>query len=301
MASPSDNSAPTAPGPAAAPRVDAAVHVWSADPAAYPWSPLDGVELPAAGAEAEQLLETLGSWDFDAAVCVQPRVYGHDHAYLEAALAANPGRVAGVCLIDPGAADAVARLERHVREGGMRGVRVIALGEDDRTWLAGETGDTIWEACAELGVPVSVLVSPPGLGAVRAQAERSPATTTVIDHLGLVTPDLGAEALRALLGCAEAPNLWVKVSALNALSAEPWPYSDLEPLVRAAVDAFGPERIVFGTDWPYALDHGPWQDQRLALAEAWGLDGAGYDGLFGVNAARLWKLEPAAAAKGELL
>lgn len=273
-----------------APRVDAATHVWSADPRAFPWAPIDGVELPDAGAEADTLLETLETWDFDSAVCVQPRVYGFDHAYLEASLARHPGRLAGVFLLDPLDPDAVSRLQCHVTDGGCSGVRLIALAEEPPPWLDGPPGDPIWEAAAALDVPVSLLVSPGCLDAVARRAGRSPQTTIVIDHLGLVGAGSGAGPRASLLRCAAPANVSVKVSALGELSAEPWPHMDLEPLVREVLAAFGPDRVVFGTDWPYALEHGPWQDQRLAIAEGWDLGGADVDGLFGANAANLWKL-----------
>lgn len=289
-------TATSLPTDAAAPLIDGAAHIWSADPAAYPWSPLDGVEPPSAGAEDGALLSTLGAAGFAAAVCVQPRVYGSDHTYLLAALDRHPDRIAGVCLLDPDSAQPAASLEEHVLGGACAGARLVAIDRGDSSWLDGPAGDPVWDAAATLAVPVSVLVAPHQLTAVLARARRSPAVTVVIDHLGLIMPAQADRYLGDLLACAAAANVVVKVSALNELSAETWPHLDLEPVVRAVVAEFGPDRIVFGTDWPHALDHGPWGDQLRALGE-WGFAAEGHAGLFGANAARLWKLGSAGSAR----
>ena len=279
-------------------RVDAATHVWGDGSAPFPWSPWDGVPLPDTPAPPSALLNSLSEHSFDAAVCVQPRVYGYDHGYLRAVLQAHPGRITGVGLVDPGSEGAVSALERHVREG-FSGVRFITADRPVPSWLARREGDPVWDAAVACGIPVSVLVAPSHLQDLALRARRSPDTVIVIDHLGLVSAGAAPEFGRELLRCAIADNVHVKISALGALSSAPWPYLDLEEFVREIMSAFGPHRVVFGTDWPHNLDHGPW-DADVRAIEAWSLD-TQVDALLGGNAARLWRLRSPAcrAATGE--
>ena len=167
-------------------RLDGAVHVWSDDLLSYPWSPHDQHELPAIAGSAELLMSTLGSNGFDGAICVQPRVYGYDHGYLIAAIKKFPGKLAGICLVNPvrpGGQDELANL---VENHGISGVRLLPLAHVNPCWFVDESGDHIWSAAGVLGIPVSVLVHPTQLEAVKLRARQFPSVSIVIDHLGLI-------------------------------------------------------------------------------------------------------------------
>ena len=70
------------------------------------------------------------------------------------------------------------------------------------------------------------------------------------DDAQLVREALLAGSARALLGLARHPQVYVKASAFFRVSAEAYPYADAQRCVRALVDAFGAERVMFGSDWP---------------------------------------------------
>ncbi len=269
------------------PRIDAAVHVWSDDRIAFPFAPLDGHELPTMAGSAEHLFATLDPTGWDAAVAVQPRVYGYDHGYLHQSVAAYPGRLAGVVLVNPTRAAGAQELRRHVQDHAMAGLRLLPAAAADPTWLAGQSGDPLWECAGELTVPVSVLAAPDQLRLVWERARRMPDVTVVLDHLGLVTEPDGAD-LDGLLAGADLPNVVVKVSGLTFLATQTSPDA-VATVARAAVTAFGLDRVVFGTDWPYALDDGPWQAGLEILRRALG-DDADDPRLLGGTAARLWGL-----------
>ena len=78
-----------------------------------------------------------------------------------------------------------------------------------------------------------------------------------------------------LRSAAEQPNVYAKISGLNTVapSAE-WSATDLEPAVRVAIDAFGPERLVCGSDWPVALLNGDylqvWRETTAAIEQVAG-------------------------------
>ena len=267
------------------PRIDGAVHIWSGDGVMYPWSPHDGHELPDPSGSAEELLATLDEQGFHGAVCVQPRVYGYDHAYLIDSVRANPGRLRGVCLVNPVRASGPRELTTLVSEHGMSGLRLLPLAHQDPAWFVDESGDPLWIAAQELGVPVSVLVRPDQISLVAIRALQFPSVNIVVDHLGS-SPSGSGESVEALTSLAVHPNVSVKISALGYFATS----TSEEGTVRAAVaarDAFGPDRVIFGTDWPYATEIGTWGDELILLRKALGTR-ADEPGLLGANAARLW-------------
>jgi len=269
-------------------RIDGAVHVWSKDAVAFPWAPHDGHELPQVDGDSTDLLDTLEAHGFQGAVCVQPRVYGYDHGYLVAALRSHPGRLAGVGLVNPVRASGPEELRHLVEDLGMAGVRLLPLAQRQPTWFTDTTGDALWAAARDLRIPVSVLVRPEQLDLVSSRARQFPELTVVIDHLGSLPTD-DTVPLRALTDLATHPNVVVKISALGFFATQ-CSAERLDDIALGARRAFGAERVVFGTDWPYALENGPWRGELNLLERALGAL-ADADGLLGANAARLWGLD----------
>jgi len=173
---------------------------------------------------------------------------------------------------------------------GFAGVRLIPLACDDASWLVSNESDPLCDAATALKVPIKVLARADQLGLVAGRAGRSSSATIVVDHLGLVDPAEPYAALQGLSECAQHENVTIMVSALGQLSHQVWPYHDVLNIVAPVLDLFGPERVVFGTDWPYCMESGPYVGDRRALTEGLELDLANNAGLFGENASRLWRL-----------
>jgi L-fuconolactonase len=100
---------------------------------------------------------------------------------------------------------------------------------------------------------ICVLISPAQLEESVDWIARHPASRIVIDHLA--RPDLSSDGpelvLDRLARLAEFPNVWVKLSALSELSQEPYPHRDTAVWTRRALAAFGPERLMWGSDFPF--------------------------------------------------
>lgn len=269
--------------------VDASVHVWDNDVARYPWSPLDGVDVPANAAPAAEMLADLGEAGVNAAVCVQPRSYGYDHTYLAAAIRDFPGRICGVCLVDSDNDNAPEKLTELVGAG-FAGLRIIAVagGKDG---LAGHAIHPLLQRAGELGTSVSLLVDPDRFESVGIVATGHPSVTFIVDHLGLCTPTSPPDRSAALIALARIPNVSVRVSALTALSETGYPFADLHSLVRSVYRAFGANRILWGTDYPYVLDSSSYR-QSLEAVEAHMpfIDPADLSAILGGNAARIYGL-----------
>lgn len=238
--------------------VDAHTHIWSPNPRAYPWAPHDQVPVSTERAGVEDLLNAFDRAGVAGGLCLQPRVYGYDHAYLTSALQAYPDRLAGVCTINPVRPSGPAELRCLVKEHRYRGLRLNPMADADPAWLDGPEGEPLWREAAELALVVSVLINPGQLPRLLAVARRFRELPIVVDHLGRCTPQTPSDQVKDLVQMAQLPNVSIKISALSTLSNEPYPYQDLHPLIEACYQSFGPERLLWGTDFPHILAAGPY-------------------------------------------
>ena len=168
---------------------------------------------------------------------------------------------AWVDLTDPHRARA--RLDRLGRRPKLRGIRHLIHEEDDPHWIL--RGDVL-ESIALLEdrdlVLELVCVYPRHLGDVPALAQRFPDLTIVIDHLGkppLLTARM-ADWTRLVQHAAAHGNVAAKISGLNTvLTSAGWTGSDMRDAVEVAVECFGPDRLMWGSDWPYSLLNGDYR------------------------------------------
>lgn len=152
------------------------------------------------------------------------------------------------------------RLEELSAQSKLRGFRHLIHDERDPHWILRDDVLEGLTALEEGGWMLELpCVFPRHLADVPELAARFPGMTLVIDHLG--KPPLGTAAMAAWadeLRAAAAPgNVAAKISGLNTMLADDgWRADDLREAVAVAVEAFGPERLVCGSDWPVALLNG---------------------------------------------
>ena len=231
--------------------VDSQVHVWAAHSDERPW-PADGFGRehgPVPLSEAV-LLERMEEAGVARAVLVPPSWEGDRNDLALAAASAHPDRFAVMGRIDLGDAANADRLASWRQQPGMLGLRLTFLTPEQRQWLVDGTSDWVWPAAQAAGLPIMVF-PPEQLAAIGRVAARHPGLKLVIDHLALSLERRGEaldSALDELLPLARHPNVAVKASALPAYSDESYPFHDLHGLVERVVDAFGPERVFWGTD-----------------------------------------------------
>jgi L-fuconolactonase len=262
--------------------VDAHVHVW--DPRAL--APDDPQGPPGT-------LDTLIScWDENgvaAGVAVQPSVHGSDHAYLLASLRQAPGRLAGVALAEPDDPRTLDVLAGVVAEPQVRGIRVPLIRAPDG-WL-GRVGEPVFELARAGSCTVCAFLRPDQLGQITPLVERFGDVPVAVDHLARLdlAVDGRDEAVKRLCELARFGNVHVKVSALPALADDPFPYRTLRPAIARVLDAFGPERLLFGSDYPPTLVQGDYglglEALQRALAGEWPET---RDAILGGNARRLF-------------
>ena len=233
----------------AVPLIDSHVHVWKHD-AAFPFA--EGAKPPAEDASAEMLLELMKANGVVRTVIVQVIHYRWDNRYLADVLRRYPGVFKGVCRVDPQSSAAPDELARLTEKEGFHGVRLSPGAGADGDWIRGPLMPALWGRCAELKVPMTLLIPGSRIADVEGLIKANPGLQVVIDHMADVSPTRPKE-LEMLVGLARFPRVFVKISHLWSLSKEAYPYADMVPQVKSLVSAFGVSRLMWGTDWPISL------------------------------------------------
>jgi len=259
------------------------------------------------------------------AVAVQARQSPEETAFLLALADAAPALLRGVVgWVDlrAGAASVAAALAATVPGGSaaagapahprLVAVRHIAEDESDAGWLARDDVAEGVAAVGAAGLAYDLLVRPPQLPAAIALAARLPAVRFVLDHIAkppikaAAAPGAGAEVAAAVAAWADGiralaalPNVWCKLSGLVTEAAwGAWQPSHFEAFLQVACDAFGPERLLIGSDWPVCLLAAPSHAAAMSVAENFvraRYDQRQVDAIFGGNCAAVYRLPPLAA------
>ncbi|MEU9572557.1 amidohydrolase family protein [Streptomyces massasporeus] len=172
-------------------------------------------------------------------------------------LAAEHDLIAGVVgwtdLTRPDVDDELARLRALPGGRYLKGIRHQVQGEPDPEWLLRPDVHRGLAAVADAGLVYDLVVLPHQLPACVGAAAALPGLTFVLDHLG--KPPVAAGALEpwasSLRALAALPNTVAKLSGL-VTEADPasWTVEDLRPCADVALEAFGPARLMYGSDWP---------------------------------------------------
>ena len=132
----------------------------------------------------------------------------------------------------------------------MKGFRISFRHSGTHSFLDDGTADWFWADCERYEIPVMIF-APFAVAAIGKIAQRHPGLRVIVDHMGLNVQWRGKDltpGVDVLLTFARLPNVAVKASCLPCYVAEKYPYPALHPQVRRVVDAFGPQRIMWGTD-----------------------------------------------------
>jgi predicted TIM-barrel fold metal-dependent hydrolase len=232
--------------------VDSQVHIWGAHTPERPW-PAGETHAPQRDIPlgAEELLRAMDGAGVARCILVPPSWEGDRNDLALAAAARYPERFAVMGRFpveDP--AQAV-RLAAWRQQPGMLGVRLTLHRSPWREWWEEGRLDGFWAQAERAGLPVMVY-APGRLKQFDAIAGRHRGLPLILDHLGLPLglQDAAAFAsLDELLALARHPNVAVKPSALPCYTRERYPFSGLHPYLRRVYDAFGPERMLWGSDY----------------------------------------------------
>lgn len=232
--------------------VDSQVHIWGADTPERPWPPgrASQAQRPVP-LGAEELLRAMDEAGVDRVVIVPPSWEGDRNDLALEAAGRYPARFAVMGRFPIEAPAEAGRLRTWRAQPGMLGVRLTFHRPPWSDWLEDGSVDWFWPAAERAGLPVMVFV--PGLvKQFDAIAGRHPGLRLILDHLALPIgrqDDAAFAGLEDILALARRANVAVKPSALPCYSSEPYPFRSLHRHIRRVYEAFGPRRMLWGTDY----------------------------------------------------
>lgn len=285
--------------------VDSHHHLWRPDPRRYPWLAGPGLAALNRPFGRADLAAAAAGTGIGAAVVVQAADEVTETVDLLALAGSAGGRgvrtgpgaprvvavVGWADLRDPGAPAWLDRLRAAPGGARLAGVRASLRGVPDPGWLAGPGPAAALRHLAARGLSLDLLAGPPALTAAGTAAAGHPGLRVILDHAG--HPPL---ADRTALGAwaasvrrfARHPNTAVKFSGVwTRAPGARWDPGDLRPVAETLLEAFGPGRVMFGSDWPVCLLSASYPEVVAAARAALGLAGADEQRVFGGNA-RAW-------------
>ena len=275
--------------------IDAHHHLWRYTPSDYPW--MDGDEKIVLRqdygvADLERLVRPLG---ISKTVVVQARQTLEETRWLLHLSRQSEIIAAVVGWLPLGKIDVEASLEEFSGEGLLKSIRHVVQDEPDPNFLdAPEFNDGV-SLLARHDLAYDILIYGRQLPMTIRFVDRHPEQRFVLNHLAKPVIDLqrfDADWGRDFRELARRENVVCKFSALTTEVISPeWSINALKPYWDVAVEAFGPERLMFGSDWPVSLlrtDYERWLKTVKMLASE--LSPSEQDSLFVETAKRAYRL-----------
>lgn len=273
-------------------RIDSHQHFWGYDPAQYPWIkpewPIRKSFLP------ETLAPELEACLIDGCVAVQARQTVDESAWLLELADQFPIIKGVVGWVDLRSPDVGAQLAKFAKHPKFVAVRHVVQDEPDNDFMLGADFQRGISRLREFDLKYDLLVFPRQLPAAIKLVAAHPNQPFVLDHIakppikeGVMDP--WRENIQRL---ANLPNVWCKVSALvTEADWRGWKPSDFRPYLDVVFDAFGADRLMYGSDWPVALLAGTYrQVYELARDYVRPLGEDAEAKFFGGNAAKFYHL-----------
>jgi predicted TIM-barrel fold metal-dependent hydrolase len=261
--------------------VDAQIHLWGTG------LPSNLSHWQVTHFTPEEAIPLMDEGGVDAAVIHPP---GWDPGSNEMAFKAvrdYPGRFAIMGSLPLEQPSSPGRIAGWRQQPGMLGLRYTFLHDPARRWLADGTIDWLWVEAEKAEVPIAMLATD-SLADIGHIAERHPRLRLTIDHLGgrggltTLKDHAAMTHMPQLLALSKYPNIAVKATGAPGYSAEAYPFPIMQTYLRRIYDAFGPQRMFWGTDiskmpctWKQCVtmftEELPWlseNDKRLVMGEA---------------------------------
>ena len=202
----------------------------------------------------EELSRQASSVGVNRVVLIQMSFYGYDNGFMLDAINKYPEKYRGVAVIDLNQEN-IAEVMRGLKQKGVRGFRIYPKDQPVERWLSFSGMRAMWTCAADENLAMCCLMDPDGIPELDRMCVEFPNTPVVIDHLcriGVTGPMLESD-VKALCALAKYPRISVKVSGFYALGLKTPPYLDLIPLIKRIIGAFGPERLMWGSDSPFQV------------------------------------------------
>jgi predicted TIM-barrel fold metal-dependent hydrolase len=222
---------------------DAQIHLWTLDQGPpHHWRRPFSIE---------HALQDMAEAGIDSAINHPPNWDPESIDYAVEAARLHPDRFATLGWFPLDDAADETRVDDLMEREGMRGLRfILALPELDERLRSGKL-DWLWSAANQRELAVGLFVLPAQLPAIGDIAARHPRMRILIDHLGVLPfakLPAAAEHFESLMDLARQPNVAVKATGVPSMATEDYPFADTHDLLRRTFDAFGAERMFWGSD-----------------------------------------------------
>ncbi len=276
-------------------RIDAHQHYWQPARGDYDWMP-KGDPVLDRDYRPDDLAAHLERHGIDATVLVQAAATVAETEYLLAIAETTPTVAGVVGWVDFERREDLRHLERLSRHPKFKGVRPMIQDIEDVDWMLRAEVQWGFEAVAELGLTFDALGFPRHLENFNLILRRHAGMKTVIDHcmkpqIRSHSDDSFADWAKGMAALAET-GAFCKLSGLVTEADRGWRDADIEPYAQKVLELFGPDRVMWGSDWPVCTLHASYDDWHACAEEVTGhLSSAERAQVFGGTAARFYGIE----------
>lgn len=274
--------------------VDSHQHFWRIDRGDYGW--LTAADHPVIYRDflPQDLSLLMRRCRIDKTVLVQAAPTEAETLFLLALAETTPFIAGVVGWTDLGAPDAPARIAALAAHKGLLGLRPMLQDIEDADWILRPSVEPAIAAMTSAGLRFDALVQPRHLPTLTRFLERHPDLPVVIDHAA--KPDIAggvmepwASQMRAI---ARGTGAFCKVSGMANEAGPGWNTDRLRPFVDVLLEAFGPGRLMWGSDWPVLNEAGDYVRWVATANELMAVVPAADRGpIFGRNAAAFYGIE----------
>ena len=234
--------------------VDSHAHFWTDPPTGK-----DVLHAERAPIEVDEFVRHMDAAGVDKLIQITRGVMGFDNSYSLYGAAKYPDRIRVLLRFDVHAPDMVGRLRAARDNTLVVGLRLMTIAPDEaRNFDDEATLAPLWAECERIGMPVS-LYAPERSREVAGIAERHPGLSLIVDHVGMRVFNVHSDPPPSmadwpnLLALKRYPNVAIKVSGVVEAMVESGPFPKSVERMREIYDAVGPDRMVWGSNYPPVL------------------------------------------------
>lgn len=246
-------------------KIDSHHHFWKYDPVTYSWMN-EKMGVLKKDYQPEDLKEEINSSNIDGVISVQADQsmretddllkHANEHSFIQ-------GVVGWFPLAEP---ELEGLLERYASNPWLKGVRHVVQDEPDDRFILGDAFNAGIRRLKPHNLVYDILIYERQLGASIEFVDRHPGQVFVLDHVA--KPRIGEQVIEPwktqMFDMAKRENVYCKLSGMaTEADWQSWTKEELWPYIEIALEAFGPARMMLGSDWPVArlaVEYGDWMN-----------------------------------------
>lgn len=269
--------------------IDSHAHYWTRPPAGNSTFGADHDPI-----HVEQFVKHMEHAGVDKLVAVTRGLSGWDNSYTLQGAARFLDRIRVIGRLDAAAPNIKETLAGWLKQPYMVGLRIMTMFPTDASWFENGTIEKFWPEAEKHRIPVSIY-APERSALVAGIAERHPALPLVVDHIGMRVFDIferppGMEDWPNLMSLKRFPNVTIKVSGIPEAVVERYPFKKSKDRVREIYDQFGPDRMMWGSNYPPTTVVCSYQEARMLIDDCEFLSSQDKEKIYARTAVRVFNL-----------